>query len=233
VPWSGAPARMAEPPHATEHHLTVAKTARYVLLGEPSTDTRAIWIACHGYAQLAPSFARRLGRIVSAARVVAAPEALHRFYLDGVDRPAAERRVGATWMTREDREHDIADNAAYLDLLGAELLRRAPAARLSAVGFSQGVATVARWAAGTSLALDQLVFWGAPLPHDLDWDAAAPRFAASRVTLVAGDRDRVLPSQELEGERVRLEKHGVRCTIAAFAGGHEIDGATLEGIAGA
>jgi len=222
---------VADPPQAVEHYLTVAKTARYILLGEPSAATRAVWIACHGYSQLAPSFVRRLARLASDTRVVAAPEALHRFYLDPVEIPAAERRVGATWMTREDREHDIADNAAYLDQLGADLLRQAPSARLSALGFSQGVATVARWAAGTRLPLDQLVFWGAPLPQDLEWVRAAPRFADLRVTLVAGNRDRVLPPPAFTEERARLEKHGVRCAALGFEGGHEIDAATLERIA--
>jgi predicted esterase len=75
------------------------------------------------------------------------------------------------------------------------------------------------------------VFWGAPLPQDLEWDRAAPRFAALRVTLVAGDRDRVLPPPAFADERARLEKHGVRCAALGFEGGHEIDAATLERIA--
>ena len=38
------------------------------------------------------------------SRLIVAPEALSRFYLGEVSqRPASERRVGASWMTREDR----------------------------------------------------------------------------------------------------------------------------------
>jgi len=222
---------MVEPGDAP-HHLTVTKTARYILRGDPSPATREIWLACHGYGQLAPAFARRLEPLASATRVVAAPEALHRYYLDAVDRPAAERRVGATWMTREERDADIADNAAYLDALGASLLRRAPNARLSALGFSQGVATVARWAAATTLAIDQLVFWGAPLPDDLDWLAAERRFATIRLTFVAGDRDRVLPPQVLEDQRARLERHGLDCAVVGFEGGHDVHADALRRIAG-
>ena len=36
-----------------ELHLTVPRTARYWTLGEPGPGLRQVWIACHGYGQLA------------------------------------------------------------------------------------------------------------------------------------------------------------------------------------
>src|SRR5262245_13424982 len=121
---------------AREQRMLVQKTARYYLLGEPDQNTREIWICCHGYGQLAGRFIREFEPIARADRLIVAPEGLHRFYLDPPDRPAQDRRVGATWMTRVDREYDIADYLKYLDLLCAQLRSAtAPAARVIAFGF--------------------------------------------------------------------------------------------------
>src|SRR5881396_879853 len=129
-----------------EHHLTVSRTARYFTLGESPRGVEEVWFACHGYAQLAGRFLEKLRVLEDRKRYVVAPEGLSRFYL--TESPA-ERRVGASWMTREDRLHEIDDYVRYLDALYREVLGRVdgPAARVAALGFSQGTATVSRWAA--------------------------------------------------------------------------------------
>ena len=48
-------------PAPREHHLTVPRSARYAVLGEPGPHVRTLWIAIHGYGQLAARFARRCG----------------------------------------------------------------------------------------------------------------------------------------------------------------------------
>src|SRR2546426_8007096 len=65
-------------------------------------------------------------------------------------------------MTREDRLHEIDDYVRYLDALYREVLGRVegPAARVTALGFSQGTATVSRWAALGQSRLDHVVLWG-------------------------------------------------------------------------
>ena len=87
-----------------EHHLAVAKTARYYSLGEPGPATRQLWFVCHGYGQLAGRFLRHFEPLDDGSRVIVAPEGLSRFYLS---ESPAERRVGASWMTREDRLVEI------------------------------------------------------------------------------------------------------------------------------
>src|SRR5438445_8877211 len=95
-----------------EHHLAVAKTARYYSLGEPGPATRQLWFVCHGYGQLAGRFLRHFEPLDDGSRVIIAPEGLSRFYLS---ESPAERRVGASWMTREDRLVEIGDYVRYLD----------------------------------------------------------------------------------------------------------------------
>jgi len=124
-----------------EHHITVPRTARYHALGDAATASE-IWIVLHGYGHLARYFLRKFEGL-EEGRLIVAPEGLSRFYLDD-----GHTRVGATWMTREDRELEIADQLTYLDQL-TEHLRAGSRAdiRLNVLGFSQGVATACRWAA--------------------------------------------------------------------------------------
>ncbi|MEX2282805.1 MAG: phospholipase [Gemmatimonadota bacterium] len=217
---------------STEHRLTISKTARYYQLGEVSLETREVWLCCHGYGQLAEPFVQRLEPIASDQRVIVAPEALHRFYLDPPDRSAADRRVGATWMTREDRETDIQDYIEYLDQVCA-LVCPDPALGSSLVGFgfSQGTATIARWAAATRHPVSRLILWGSGLPPDLDWSRAAQRFQQAPVTIVAGEQDEfALPDRIAEQESL-LAQHGVRYSTVRFRGGHQLDDLTLKELA--
>ena len=85
-----------------ERFIRVPRTARYHVLGDPAT-ARMVWVLLHGYGQLARFFLNKFEGLEDGL-LIAAPEGLSRFYLD-----AQHQRVGATWMTREDREHEIGD----------------------------------------------------------------------------------------------------------------------------
>ncbi len=102
----------------SEHHITVARTARYFTIGDPAATE--IWFVCHGYGQLAARFLKRFEPITEGARLVVAPEGLSRFYVGSGER--RDQPVGATWMTREDRLHEIADYVKYLDAVYADVL---------------------------------------------------------------------------------------------------------------
>jgi len=157
-------ASAAADPTITAHALVVPRTARYYTLGPTHGFPRELWFVCHGYGQLAERFLRQFAPLDDGTRLIVAPEGLSRFYLD----PLAQRRndpsprVGATWMTREDRDAEIADYVAYLERLAAEIRHplAGAAPRIVVLGFSQGTATVSRWLAASDLRVDQLVLWG-------------------------------------------------------------------------
>ena len=217
-----------------EHHIPVTRTARYHTLG-PERGAAELWLLCHGYGQLASRFLARFAALDDGTRLLVAPEALSRFYLDAVSgTPAAERRVGATWMTREDREAEIADQVVYLDAVLAAT--RAPLAgdgdaAVVALGFSQGVATVSRWAVASETRLARLVLWGGRLPPDLELPALRERLAGAPVILVSGATDVFVPPEKLAEERARLEGAGIAASVLSFTGGHEIEAQPLAALA--
>lgn len=204
-----------------EHHITVPRTARYHVLGE-ALKSRTIWIVLHGYGHLARYFLRKFEGL-EEGRLIVAPEGLSRFYLDD-----GHTRVGSTWMTREDREHEIADQLTYLDRLSDHLRAGSQAGeRLNVLGFSQGVATACRWVAMGRTTISRLVLWGGTLPPDIDTDALSTRLSACRVDVVQGASDTVVPPGALQGE-VRWREAGVTFTKHTHPGGHELDSLTLS-----
>ena len=219
----------------TEHAIVVPRTARYSTIGPTHGSPRELWIVCHGYGQLASRFLREFERLDDGTRLIVAPEALSRFYLDPIPvrRLQKEPRVGATWMTREDRDAEIADHVRYLDLVAAEVRHHLAGAspRIVVLGFSQGVATVCRWLAVSELRADQLVLWGGLIPPELDAAAWAERLHDASLTLVAGDEDELLTPKLVAREAERLSAAGVAFTMQRFAGGHTIDADALEALA--
>ncbi|MDB4908978.1 MAG: Esterase/lipase [Gemmatimonadetes bacterium] len=215
-----------------ERHTTVAKQARWYLLGEPGPGTRELWIALHGYGQLGARFARHFEAIASGERVVVVPEALNKFYLEPVSqRPPGGGTVGATWMTREDRERDIEDYVAYLDRVVAEVdaeCGSAPA--ITVLGFSQGAATASRWAATGSRAASRVVLWGGLMAPDvIARGATAMRGAA--LQLVVGTSDEFATPKVVAAESGRLKEAGIAFTLRQFEGGHAMHPETLAAIA--
>jgi predicted esterase len=78
----------------------------------------------------------------------------------------------------------------------------------------------------------RLILWGGDIPPDLDLSAARERFAQLDLTLVAGTGDQFITGKILERERQRLEAHAIPFRVVRFAGGHEIDPATLRQVVG-
>lgn len=203
-----------------ERFLRVPRTARYHLLGSPDVDQ--LWIALHGYGQLARFFLNKFEGL-DKDRCIVAPEGLSRFYVD-----AAHERVGATWMTREDRRNEITDHIEYLDVLVETLnVGRSAERPIGVLGFSQGVATACRWAMHGRSRIQRLVLWGGSMPPELDPEAIRSKWGQLHVQVVHGTRDTLVPKNVADHTMARLSEAGVEHTIAVFDGGHELEPVTL------
>src|SRR6267378_3261858 len=216
-----------------EHHLPVSRTARYHTLGAPGPGTREVWVVCHGYGQLASRFLEKLRVLDDGTRYLVAPEGLSRFYLS---ESPTERRVGASWMTREDRLAEIDDYVPYLDAVYADVFGSLARAQvtLHALGYSQGASTVSRWAAMGNAQIDRLTLWGGEFPPDLDLtlDTVVNRLRAARMALVYGRSDEYITPKVVQTITARLRQHGIPFTEIPFDGGHELNEAVLRTLGG-
>ena len=216
----------------TEHHLTVPRTARYFTLGPAVPAAREVWFVLHGYGQLAGRFLRHFAPLDDGPRCLVAPEGLSRFYLEA----GRNDKIGASWMTREDRLAEIGDYVRYLDAVYTELLHGGGGddngRRVVVFGFSQGTATASRWLAQGKARAGRLILWGGEVPPDLDFTAAHRRWQHTAITLVAGSEDQFVTAKLLARDEQRLREHGIAHRLERFEGVHELLPDVLVRVAG-
>lgn len=212
---------------ARAHRIATLRRARYFVLGDLPADD--VWIVAHGYSQLAGAFIDYFAPIAQPRRAIVAPEALNRYYVHpGTGDSRDDARVGATWMTREDRESEIRDYVDYLDAVHARVATAAR--RVTALGFSQGVATVARWIASGSSRIDRFIAWAGRIPPELDLQRL--RTAVDTVIMVVGDSDQYVNWVDGPDGAARLRAAGIAVESITFPGGHRLDKTVLQRLAG-
>lgn len=205
--------------------IAVTRTARYAVEGADPAGARALWFGLHGYGQLAGDFAEALRPLLTAGTRLVVPEGLSRFYVQ-----SASGRIGASWMTREARTHEVADYVAYLDAV-RHAEDGTPPVPLHVLGFSQGAATASRWAVAGAARLRTLVLWGGGLPPDLDRGAAPAALAETRAILVNGRGDPYVTPDAVERDAETLRGLGVHCDVRWFDGGHHLKSDLLAALA--
>lgn len=175
-------------------------------------------VGFHGYAESADMQLERMRAIPgSDGWVIVSIQGLHRFY----DRRRNE--VIASWMTRQDREHAIADNLAYVDAVVDAVSREwAAAPGIVFAGFSQGVAMAFRAAASSTRRVGGVIAVGGDVPPEIDIVALA---RVGRALVCRGARDKFYAPATFENDQRRLGESRVDVTPLAFDGEHEWSGA--------
>ena len=146
-----------------EKHLNISISAAYHTLNELTDKTKNIWFVCHGQGQLAEYFIKKFEVLNSEENFVIAPQGLSRYYLNGFT-----GRVGASWMTKEDRLTEIDNQQVLLqEIWTNEVGDQAEGKRVIFFGFSQGTATISRFIGYSKVPFDKLVLWAGMFPPDL------------------------------------------------------------------
>jgi predicted esterase len=171
-----------------------------------------IILALHGYGQLAQYFYRKFNSLTNDYGLVI-PEGPHRFYLEG-----SSGRVGASWMTKEWREQDIAENTRYLLQITAEIRSSNPTAQLTLLGFSQGGATAARLYQADPALFSQLILWASVFPPDI----AMQQFPqGNKMDFVIGSNDPYFAAESKA--KIQEEYLALGFDIHTFEGVHDLD----------
>ncbi len=211
-----------------QQNITVLKTARYFMLGEPGTNIRNLWFVCHGYGQLASDFLNKFEVLNNGENLIIAPEGLHRFYQSGFS-----ESIGASWMTKEDRLNDITDYINYLNRVYLEIINSLNDrnVKINILGFSQGTATVCRWLLNDEIKADNLILCGGSIPPDINFQKAKLIFDNTSLWLVIGNQDRIVNQDVLNNDLKTLDQHNVKYQFYRYEGNHDIHEETLKTIA--
>jgi predicted esterase len=225
-------------PDIRTESLEVRRTALVAMLGPQGpalSGVRELWYVLHGYAMRAVPFLEGFRAIADGTRLLVAPEALSRFY-DGTLSPRAHENapVVASWMTRDERDSEIADYLAYLDTVHATITSRLGGARLTVTvfGFSQGGATAARWVASGHCPAARLVLWGSAMAPELDIATPGSPLRRPETVFVVGSSDGYITPKIVAGEAERLRAAQFPFRQLSFDGGHRLDDGVLRQLTG-
>ena len=197
------------------------RTARYFSRQTDPNSIENVWILFHGYGQSAYHFLLNFDDFNPEKSLILAPEGLSKFYLKGFD-----GRVGASWMTKENREFEIQDQLHLVDNLLAEIDPNGDK-KLNLLGFSQGAAVACRWYQYTTRKVENLILWGAGLPIETD-AKMAQKYNECNTTLVLGDEDEFIKQERLVQYFQTLEDLNFSHNVITYKGGHKIEKEGLE-----
>jgi predicted esterase len=205
-------------------YIKTEKTARYLLcLPDPGIAPVALCMALHGYGDSAKRFAGDLDLLLKSGVALLVPEALSRFYTKGFDGP-----VGASWMTREDRENEIHDYLTYLDKLKAEVvMRNYSQLPFWVLGFSQGVATAVRWVARGNAGPCNLALWAGTLPPEIKHKEEFSPEKIKKLTYLLGDADKFIAAEKGREQIELLSGAGLNFRFFTYTGEHKIEAKPL------
>jgi predicted esterase len=180
---------------------------------------RATLVGFHGYKENAAIQMDVLRRISGDRPIgLISIQGLHRFYSRGGD-------VVASWMTKEDREHAIADNVDYVSKVLTAVADEFGLARpLIYVGFSQGVAMAFRTAAFVQRPCDGLIVLASDVPPDVvPLAGSLPKVLHGR-----GETDELYAAGQALKDLALLRAAGVEVEQCSFEGGHDWSAAFIE-----
>ncbi len=200
-------------------NISISKKARYFQLGKISEQTKTIWFVFHGYGMLSQYFIKKFKSLENNQTVIISPEALSRFYIgENYD------RVGASWITKEDKINDIDDNNNYLNSLFQSTTKNINlnSINVHVLGFSQGGAAACRWILNSSIKINSLALWGADIPIDCLSENNRGKWNQFKTTLIVGKRDEFISDENKKEFTKLLNAYNLDYELIEYNGTHKI-----------
>ena len=164
---------------------------------------------------MANYFIRRFVPLKDRGDYVIAPQALSSYYIEG-----SGGRVGASWMTKNNRLDEIEDYLGYLTKVYTMILESNldHNVEINVLGFSQGVATAVRWACSDNIKINRLILWSGSLPkHEL-----SVQHRNFSTYFIYGEQDEYLKNIDTDEQKALLDKHLSPFIVDTFDGIHEV-----------
>lgn len=207
-----------------KHEIKIVKSARYFSNTIDPVNVKSVWFVIHGYAQLAKEFIHDFNFLLNDSTLIIAPEGLSKFY--------SRNKIGASWMTKEDRLNEIKDYLNYLEKVIAEVKSNIDisASKKNLLGFSQGVHTAVRFFIHTGNHFDKLILCSSDFPNDADFNSLNSKLKKSKLYYLYGNKDEILNQKIFYDNKNLLKKNEIDFEEITFEGKHEIHKESLIGI---
>lgn len=200
-----------------EKEITYTTTNSYTTLNTLTSQTKQVWLVCHGMGYLSKFFLKYFKQLNPEDNYIIAPQAPSKYYIQ------PKMHVGANWLTRDNTEKGMQNILNYLDaVLESEAITNDK--KLIVFGYSQGVSIAMRYVAKRQLQPSQLVLHSGGIPKELTTVDFNFLSQDCKVKLIYGTEDEYLDEVRIEIERKRAhELFENRLEILPFKGTHVVN----------
>ena len=210
-----------------KHHISFEFSSSYITYNKLTDKTENIWIVFHGYGQLSKYFIRRFDVLEGDKNYIIAPQGLSKFYVD-----EDFKNVGASWLTKEDKESDLLNQQKYLIKLMDELKSKIDFSKIkiNLFGFSQGVSAFTRLLINYNMKIDNIIIWAGWVPDEF-FNINKNVLKDTNLFFVVGNKDKYYNNPIMKGYIEKFKKTlNKEIDYFVFDGGHIVDRKVLKKI---
>jgi len=210
-----------------KHNISFEFSSSYITYNKLTDKTENIWIVFHGYGQLSKYFIRRFDVLEGDKNYIIAPQGLSKFYVD-----EDFKNVGASWLTKEDKESDLLNQQKYLIKLMDELKSKIDFSKIkiNLFGFSQGVSAFTRLLINYNMKIDNIIIWAGWVPDEF-FNINKNVLKDTNLFFVVGNKDKYYNNPIIKGYIEKFKKTlNKEIDYFVFDGGHIVDRKVLKKI---
>lgn len=202
-----------------EKQVTYSTTNTYSTLNNLSDKTKNIWMVFHGMGYLSRYFIRYFSEIDRDENYIVALQAPSKYYQD-----SAFKRIGASWLTRENTMKEMKNILNYIDAVYAKEVPSTFKNNLIVMGYSQGVSIASRWVAKRKIDCNYLLLHSGGIPKELTAEDFSFLSPATKVIYTYGNKDQyVTEARKTEEQLKGKQLFGNRLSLEIFDGIHEVN----------
>ena len=210
-----------------KHNISFEFSSSYITCNKLTDNTENIWIVFHGYGQLSKYFIRRFDVLDGDKNYIIAPQGLSKFYVD-----EDYKNVGASWLTKEDRESDLLNQQKYLIKLMDELKLKIDFSKIkiNLFGFSQGVSALTRLLMNYNMKVNNIIIWAGWVPDEF-FNINKDVLKDTNLFFVVGNKDKYYNNPIIKGYLKKFKNIlNKEIDYFVFNGGHIVDRKVLKKI---
>ncbi len=207
-----------------EKEISYQTTNTYSTLNTLTSKTKNVWLVFHGIGYLSRYFIRLFEGFDKDENYFIAPQAPSKYY-KGDD----YRRVGSSWLTKENTKTDTGNVLNYIDAIVAT--EHIPNhVRFIILGYSQGVSIASRWIARNQVPCTSLVLVSGGFPKELTKNDFTFLHSDTKITHILGEKDPYFEKAKVDAEKIRVKEILPQIEFRLHPGGHELDPNTLTAL---
>ena len=196
--------------------VTYQATNTYDTLNEITPKTKNVWLVLHGIGYLGRFFIKHFASLNAEENYIICPQAPSKYYKD-----TAYRKVGASWLTKENTEIDTENVLNYLDAV-MEQENIPKTCNFIVLGYSQGVSIATRWLGKRKRKSDTLVMISGMFPKELSTTNFS-HLPNLKTFHTVGTTDPLFERKNVLKQEERVQNIFSRLQLVNHEGGHVLE----------